>query len=116
MKYEIKSSFRKQRIIAGRVDVSGGTPAVGAGAGFTVADTAAGKVTVTLDEPGKSIVCAVATAIEGTDATGHSVKVDGAPSDGASVVFGIYAADGTDGVLVDNVAFYFQIIAQDVSI
>jgi len=103
----------KLRLICGRVDVAAGTPSVGAGNGFTVTDSAPGQVTVNVTRPGRSVISATATAIEGTDATGHSVKVDGAPANGASVKFGIYAADATDGVLVDDVAFYFHILVKD---
>lgn len=115
MQFQLMTSFRQQRMIAGRVDVSGGTPSVGAGVGFTVTDVAPGQVRVNFREPGKIIISAVATPFEGTDATGHSVKVD-AKVEASSVTFGVYAADGTDGVLVDNVPFYFQVILQDVSI
>lgn len=103
---------RKCRAVIGRVDVSGGTPSVGVGEDFTVADTAAGQVTVTLTKPGRSILCALATPIQTTDATAHSVKVDAA-TEASSVVFGVYAADATDGVLVDNVGFYFAIVVKD---
>lgn len=109
---KVAGQARGIRIIAGRVDVATGTPSVGAGSGFTVVDTAAGQVQVVFDEPGRSILSAVATAIETTDATGHYVKVD-AKTEASSVVFGIYVADGTDGALVDNVGFYFQIIVKD---
>lgn len=105
---------RHVRILSGRVDVSGGTPSVGVGSGFSVVDTAAGQVQVVFTHPGRRILSAVATPIETTDATGHSVKVD-AKVEATSVTFGIYAADGTDGVLVDNVPFYFIIILSDVS-
>lgn len=102
----------KLRSICGRVAVSGGTPSVSKGNGFTVVDVAAGQVKVVLDRPGRSIISAIATPLETTDATGHSVKVD-AVVEASSVTFGIYVADGTDGALVDNVDFYFDIKVQD---
>jgi hypothetical protein len=105
---------RGVRTIMGRVDVSGGTPSVGAGVGFTVADTAAGQVTVTLDKPGKSILGVNAIAVNSTDATEHHVKVK-SYSAGSSVVFNVYAGDATDGVLADNVGFFFEIHVKDVS-
>lgn len=101
------------RMVSGRVDVSGGTPSVGKGRGFTVVDTAAGQVQVVLSNPGKSILSATATPIETTDATAHMVKVD-AKVEASSVTFGIYVADGTDGALVDDVGFYFNIVLDDV--
>lgn len=106
------AAARDLRVVCGRVDVSGGTPSVGAGEGFSVSDTAAGQVKITFSNAGRSIVCAIATAIEGTDATGHSVKVD-AKTEASDVTFGIYVADGTDGALVDNVAFYFLVVLKD---
>lgn len=102
----------KCHIVAGRISVSGGTPSITQGEGFSIADTGAGQVTVTLSRPGSAIVAAVATAIEGTDATAHSVKVDTITS-GTSVLFGIYVHDGTDGALVDNVGFSFLIIVKE---
>jgi hypothetical protein len=106
------SRMPKQRIICGRINVSGGTPSIAQGAGFTIADTAAGKVTITFTKPGKALLCAIPAVIENTDATGYSAKIMGTPSESAIVV-GIYAADGTDGVLADNVSFYFQAILKD---
>jgi len=149
---------RRVRKILGRVDVSGGTPSIGAGAGFTIADTAPGQVTVTLTKPGRSILCAVATPLQTTDATGHLVKVD-AVTEASSVVFNVYKVGGAaatlsataatlstantytdaavkaaiddamtaitakiltaldlqDGILADNVGFYFEITVKDVS-
>lgn len=105
---------RRVRKIMGRVDVSGGTPSVGVGKGFSVVDTAAGQVEVVLTKPGKEILCVSAIPIQTTDATGHYIKVD-AKTEASSVVFGVYEADGTDGVLVDNVGFYFEITVKDVS-
>jgi hypothetical protein len=102
------------RMICGRVDVSGGTPSAAVGEDYSVVDAAAGQVKVVLSKPGKSILSAVATPIEGTDATGHSVKVD-AKTEASDVTFGVYVADGTDGALVDNVGFYFQIIVKDMA-
>ena len=101
------------RIVAGRVDVSGGTPSVGAGTGFSVVDTAAGQVKVVFSNPGRSIVSAVANAIQTTDATFHGVKID-AKTEATDVTFAVYVADATDGALVDNVGFYFQCILDDV--
>jgi hypothetical protein len=103
------------RMVCGRVDVASGTPSVGAGEGFTVVDTAAGQVEIVFTKPGKSIVSAVATALETTDATGHFVKVD-AKTEASSVVFSVYAADATDGVLADDVGFYFQVILKDAAV
>lgn len=111
---EIKTPQRKVRKITGRVDVSGGTPSVGAGAGFSVVDTAPGKVQVVLTKPGRVILGAIATPIEATSATGHSVKVL-AKTEATDVTFGIYVADATDGALVDNVGFYFEITVKDVA-
>lgn len=102
------------RIIAGRVDVAGGVPSVGVGSGFSVVDTAPGQVQVVFSNPGRRILSAVATAFEGTDATAHMVKVD-AKAEATSVTFGVYAADATDGVLADNVPFYFIIVLSDLS-
>ena len=103
---------KKQRIIAGRVDVSAGTPAVAKGSGFTVADTAAGKVTISFQQAGKSLISAIASPIENTDATAYSAKIMGTP-DAASIVVGTYVADATDGALADNISFYFQAILED---
>lgn len=100
------------RMVLGRVDVAGGTPSAAVGSGFSVVDTAAGQVQVVFTDPGKRILSAVATAIETTDATAHSVKVD-AKVEASSVTFGIYAHDATDGVLVDDVGFYFQVALSD---
>lgn len=106
---------RKVRKITGRVDVSGGTPSVGVGSGFTVGDTAAGEVTVTLTRPGKTILGVSATALESTTTKEHHVKVI-SKTEASAVVFGIFAGDATDGVLADNVGFYFEITVKDVSI
>ncbi len=103
---------KPQRIIAGRVNVSGGTPAIAAGEGYTIADTAAGKVTITFSNPGTTLISAIACPIENTDATGYSAKIMGTPS-ASSIVVGVYVADGTDGALADNIPFYFQAILQD---
>ncbi len=115
MKRIMAQHDRGLRLIAGRVAVSGGTPSVAAGSGYTVSDVAAGQVKIIFNDPAKSIISAVATPEEGTDATGHSVKVD-ARTEATDVTFGIYAADGTDGVLVDNVGFHFQIWVKDVRV
>lgn len=104
---------RGVRQIYGRVDVAGGTPSVGKGSGYTVVDTAAGQVQIVFNKAGRSILSAVACPIEGTDATGHFVKVD-AKVEASSVTFGIYVADGVDGALADDVSFYFQVVLSDV--
>lgn len=91
VKYIKSDKDRAVRVISGRVDVSGGAPAVGVGSGFSVVDIAAGQVKVVLDRPGKEILAALAIPIQTTDATGHFAKVD-ADVEGESVTFGIYAA------------------------
>lgn len=106
------SRQRQIRKIMGRVAVSGGVPSVAKGADYTVVDTAAGEVQVVLTHPGRQTLCAIATPIESTLATGHSVKVI-SQVEGTSVIFGVYVADGTDGALVDNVGFYFEITVKD---
>jgi len=103
------------RMVCGRVAVASGTPTVSKGEGFTVVDTAPGQVQVVFTAPGKSILSAVATPVETTDATAHFVKVD-AVVEASSVTFGVYVADATDGALVDNVGFYFQIILKDAAV
>lgn len=103
---------KSQRLVAGRVNVSGGTPSIAQGQGFTVTDTAAGKVTITLQKPGKQLVSVVACPIENTDATGYSCKIMGTPS-ATSFIVATYVADATDGALADNIPFYFQAIIQD---
>jgi hypothetical protein len=110
----IKSDVRAkaQRIVAGRVDVSAGSPSIAQGQGFTIADTAAGKVTITFSKPGHQLVSMIATPIENTDATGYSCKIMGTPS-GSSAVVGVYVADATDGALADNISFFFQAVLQD---
>lgn len=100
------------RKITGRVDVSGGNPSVGAGSGFTLTDGGAGIVTINITKPGRSILGAIAIPIESTEATGHYAKVL-AKTEASAVKFGIYVADGTDGALVDNVPFYFEITLKD---
>ncbi len=102
----------KQRMLCGRIDVAAGTPSIAQGAGFTIADTAAGKVTITFSKPGKALLCAHATPIENTDATGYSCKIMGTPSE-SSIVVGVYAADATDGALADDISFYFSAILKD---
>ncbi len=104
---------RRVRKISGRIAVASGTPTISAGSGFTVVDTAPGQVQIVLTRPGRSLLCALATVIETTDATGHSIKVD-AVSNAASVTFGVYVADATDGELADNVGFFFEITVKDV--
>lgn len=107
--------MRKTRRISGRVTVSGGVPAVTQGTGFTLTDTAAGKVTINITKPGRRLLSAVATPIENTDATGFSCKIMGSPS-ASAVLVGIYQHDGTDSVLVDNVSFFFDICISDVAL
>ena len=92
---------RKIRCISGRVSVSGGVPSVAAGGGFTLVDSGAGLVDIVLDQPGRVLVSAIAVPIEATTTTAHMAKV--ISGDESSVQFGIFAADATDGVLVDNV-------------
>lgn len=104
---------RGVRQIYGRVDVAGGTPSVAKGSGYTVVDVAPGQVKIALNKAGRSILSALACPLEGTDATGHYAKVD-AKTEASDVTFGIYQDDGTDGVLADNVPFYFQIVVSDV--
>lgn len=103
---------KPQRVVSGYVTVSAGTPVITRGEGFTIADTAAGKVTITFSRPGKYIVAAVASPIENTDATGYSAKIMGTPS-GTSIVVGTYVADATDGALADNIPFSFIAVLQD---
>lgn len=106
---------RKERVIKGRITVSGGTPAIAAGQGFTISDQGAGIVRVTPDKPGKRILGVLATAIEATTTAAHIVKVLSDPTANALYVdFGVYVVDGTDGVLVDNVGFSFQIDTEEV--
>jgi hypothetical protein len=111
MRWDAKAVERGVKLIAGRVSVSGGTPAIVDGDGFSIADTAAGKVTITLSDPGKAILAALATSTEATDATAHSVKMEVVSE--SSVVARIYVHDGTDGALADNVGFSFLIVAKD---
>lgn len=106
------SRQRQIRKIMGRVDVSGGTPSVAKGSDYTVVDTAAGEVQVVLTHPGRQTLCIIATPLEATTATGHSVKVI-SQVDGVSAIFGVYVADATDGALVDDVGFYFEITVKD---
>ena len=107
--------MRKTRRISGRVLVSGGVPSVAEGTGFTVTDTAAGKVTINITRPGRRLLSAVVTPIENTDATGYSAKIMGSPS-ASSVLVGIYVADGTDGALADDISFFFDICVSDVAL
>jgi len=100
------------RKLTGRIDISGGTPSVGAGSGFTITDGGAGIVTINITRPGRTILGAIAIPISSTEATGHFAKVL-AYTDASSVKFGIYVADGTDGALVDNVPFFFEITLKD---
>jgi hypothetical protein len=96
----------KGYIVHGRVAISGGTPSIAAGSGFTIADTAVGKVTVTISKPG-SVIIPVAIPVESTDATSFSCKIHGVPSSSDFIV-SIYQADAVDGALVDNVGFCFS--------
>lgn len=107
-----RSSVKQQRIIAGRVSVSGGTPSVALGSGFTVTDDAAGKVGIVFSKPGKKLISAIVTPIENTDATAYMAKIMGTPS-ASGFQAGIYVADATDGALADNISFYFQAILED---
>lgn len=109
---KVAGQHKGLRMIAGRVDVSGGVPSVGEGAGFSVVDVAAGKVKVVFKESGRKIVSFTASPIEATDTLGHSAKVL-ARTEASDVTVGIHAADGTDGVLADNVGFYFQALVKD---
>lgn len=109
---KLSKRAKSERMIHGTVAVSAGTPSVSKGAGYTVVDTAAGKVEIVPDKAGKFMISAIAVPVENTTATGFSCKIMGTPS-GSSIIVGIYQADGTDGVLVDNVGFCFQIILQD---
>lgn len=111
MKWDVKAVERGMKVVAGRVSVSGGTPAVVDGDGFTLTDVAAGKVRVTLSDPGKAILSAVATSTEATDATAHFVK--GEVESSSAVLFRVYVADATDGALVDDVGFSFVIVSKD---
>ncbi len=105
---------RKTRRISGEISVSGGTPAIVSGSGYTITDAGAGKVTVTLSLAGRIILGAHATVIESTEATGHFAKV--ISKSASAVTFGIYVADATDGALVDNVGFFFEILVKDVAV
>lgn len=106
------SRAKALRLLCGRVAVSGGAPSVSAGEGYTVVDTAAGKVEIVPSKAGKSLISAIAIPIENTAATGFSCKIMGTPT-GASIIVAVYQHDGTDSVLVDNIGFYFQIVLQD---
>lgn len=112
MAREIKSGRAPRlRIVSGRIAVASGTPSASAGNRFSVTDTAAGKVTITLTEPGRTLISAVANAIEATDTLCHSVKI--LAQSASAVTFGIFAHDGTDGVLADDVGFSFMIVVAD---
>lgn len=113
---DIKSEKRARRIrkISGRIDVAGGTPSITSGSGFTITDGGAGLVTVTLSRPGRSLLGVQCIPIESTAATAHMAKVLSV-TNASAVQFGIYVADATDGALVDNVGFFFEITVKDVS-
>lgn len=106
------SRMPKLRMVAGRIDVAAGVPSIAQGGGFTIADTAAGKVTISFSKPGKALVSAIACPIENTDATAYGCKIMGTPSASGFVV-GVYVADATDGALADNVSFYFQALIKE---
>jgi len=105
---------RKPRILMGRVAVSGGVPSVAAGQGFTLTDQGAGLVRVTLTSPGKRILSAIGSALEPTNTIAQIVKVLAIDTANAYVDFAILVVDGTDGVLVDDVGFSFQIAIEEV--
>lgn len=109
---KLDSRAKSYRALVGRVAVAAGAPSVSAGGGFTVVDTAAGKVEIVPTKPGKALISAIAIPIENTDATGFSCKIMGTPT-GSSIIVGVYQHDGTDSVLVDNIGFYFDIVLQD---
>lgn len=103
---------RSIRELVGRIDVAASAASIGAGKGFSVTYVAAGKYKITFKKAGRKIVYAAACPIESTDATGHSAKVK-AKTEATDITFSIYAADGVDGVLVDNVSFYFRVVLED---
>ncbi len=111
----IKSEKQARRIrkVSGVIAVAGGTPSISAGTGFTISDDGAGLVTVTLSRPGRSLIGVQAMAIESTTTVSHQVKAISATA--TAVQFGIFAVDGTDGVLADNVGFSFELTLKDVS-
>ena len=111
MKWDVKGIERGLKVVAGRIAVAAGTPSVVDGDGFTLTDVAAGKVRVTLADPGKAILSAIGCSTEATDATAHMVKAEVESS--SAVLFRVYVADATDGALVDNVGFSFLIVAKD---
>lgn len=102
---------RSTRRISGRIDIASSTPTVGAGSGFTITDDGIGLVTVTVAQPGRSMLYACATPIQATTATGHIAKVISQSAN--SVQFGIYVLDSTDGALLDNVGFFFELLVKD---
>ena len=104
MLHDLKAIERGLKAVCGRVAVSGGTPSVVDGDGFTLVDVAAGKVRVTVSDPGKSILTAVANPNGAIDATAYTVDVEVESS--TSVLFRVFVVDGTDGALVDNVGFH----------
>lgn len=108
MKWDVKALERGLKLVSGRVAVSGGTPSVADGDGFSVEDVAAGKVRVRLADPGKSILVALANSNETTDADGYYIKFE--IEDYRDVVFRVY---DESGALVDNVGFGFVIVAKD---
>ncbi len=102
---------RSTRRISGRIAISGGVPSIAAGSGFTITDGGPGLVTVTVTNPGRSLLYASAIPIEPTAATGHYAKVVTQAYN--AVQFGIYVADATDGAVVDNVGFFFELLLKD---
>ncbi len=98
----------------GRIAVSGGTPSIAEGEGFTITDGGAGRVTINITKPGKQLINAIATVIDSTTATAHSAKALSVSV--SAVEFGIFVHDATDGALVDNVGFSFEITLSDVSV
>lgn len=104
---------RKVRVISGHL-TNNGTVAIAAGAGFTVARSGVGDVTVTLSIPGRSILSVSAVAKNSTAATFHGVKVLSVTS-ASAVQFGTYVDDATDGAPAD-IDFYFDIKVKDASV
>lgn len=105
---------RKPRILMGTIAVAGGVPSIVYGQGFTITDQGAGLVRVTLTSPGKRILAPLGMAIEPTNTVAQIVKALAVDTAGTYVDFAIMVVDGTDGVLVDNVGFSFQIAIEEV--
>lgn len=81
------------RKFIGRVTVSGGVPAIAAGSGFTLVDTAPGEVQVVLTRPGRKFMSINAVPLESSTSGAHTVKVISV-TQASSVIFGIYASGG----------------------